>query len=111
MDSVITVTKSQPLVLMSTSKKLCEEMHLDQFPPIACLYRCEACSVWWARGQLPYQGKEYLIFRVVEPYEDLFRWDDFRGWRYRAEEAHICTNCGEPAMEPAFALFDSKEFA
>lgn len=101
-------TLEPPLVVMSTDRKMCAEMHLDDFPPIACLYRCQPCSVWWARGQIPETGKEHLLFSVVEPYGDLLRWEDFHGWHYRSEEAHLCPLCGESAGDPAFALFETK---
>ena len=108
MEDIITITRSQPLVLMSTDREVREEMHLDEFPPIASLYRCCDCCVWWAQGQMPYQGKEYLLFSIVEPYaEECFAWEDFRGWQYVPEEANLCPDCHEPAKKPTFKLFDT----
>lgn len=107
MDEIRTVTRSQPLVLMSTDRKVRKEMRLDEVPPIAALYRCEECSVWWAKGQIPYHGREYLVFRIVEPYEELFTWDCYRGWRYHPQEAHLCPTCKQPVNKPAFTLFDT----
>ena len=107
MDDIITITRSRPLVLMATCKKARKKMHLDQFPPIASLYRCKDCRVWWAQGQMPYQGEEYLLMRIVEPYGECFAWEDFRGWRYLPEEAHCCPDCEKPAKKPLFKLFET----
>jgi hypothetical protein len=72
--------------------------------PVAALWRCDACQTWWG-SQDGRQPEARFLLKLAEPHTALFKWEDYRGWREKADGAHICADCGHEAALPHFSLF------
>jgi hypothetical protein len=92
---------------MTTDTRFREDMRIDEVARIACLFRCDDCAVWWGQGCMPTRGNEHLVFRVLDPYQDQSRWENYRGWRTVAVEKNHCPDCGCMVEKPLFTLFDT----
>ena len=67
----------------------------------AVLYRCPDCQVWWG-GNQHNTLKDNLVFRLAEPDSDMFKWEDYRGWR--SDDAHTCPECDQHIDKPSYTL-------
>jgi hypothetical protein len=74
---------------------------------IAALYRCDGCGIWWSSQEDDFPHA-HLIFQVVEPYKDLFPWEDYQG-RQAGAEANVCPRCDGQIDLPRFSLTQSGE--
>lgn len=72
--------------------------------PKAALWVCDECQVWWGSQNGPQPEARYLL-QLAEPNTQLFKWEDYRGWREKTETEHICCECGQAAANPRFSLF------
>jgi ribosomal protein L37AE/L43A len=69
----------------------------------AALWVCDHCQVW--RGsQNGYQPEARYLLRLAEPHTELFKWEDYRGWREQADIAQLCPECGRETAHPRFSL-------
>lgn len=71
--------------------------------PTAALWVCGECQVWWGSQNGPQPEARYLL-QLAEPNTQLFKWEDYRGWREKAGAEHICSECGQAATNPRFSL-------
>lgn len=71
-------------------------------PPLAALYHCDDCGVWWGSSARHTPG-EHWVFHLIEGHEAQYAWVDYRGWR-TARDTNLCPECGKPVASPAFAL-------
>ena len=94
----------QPLLLLRTNRTMHQKMRINDIMPVVRIYRCDGCDVWWVKGQMPYSGQEQLLFRFLAPFENLYAWEDYRGWRLAPGEGHICPCCGENAGKAVIRL-------
>ena len=107
MSEIEAIVRTKPLVLMTTDARFRDDTRLEEVARIACLFRCDACAAWWGQGCMPIRGNEHLVFRVLEAYEDQFRWEDYRGWRTVSVVRSVCPDCGRLTPKPVFSLFDT----
>ncbi|MCA9898974.1 MAG: hypothetical protein H6654_01560 [Ardenticatenaceae bacterium] len=67
----------------------------------AVLYCCPDCQVWW--GSSEHQTlQDNQVFRLAEPASDMFKWEDYRGWR--SGDPHTCPECGQHIEKPSYTL-------
>jgi len=70
---------------------------------MAALWVCDQCQAWWGSQNGPQREARFLL-RLAEPYTHLFKWEDYRGWREKAAEAHVCPGCRHEVAQPRFTL-------
>ena len=99
---------------MMTMRQMMETAVLPNVPmiepanagtPKAALWVCEQCQVWWGSQNGHQQEARYLL-RLAEPNSPLFKWEDYRGWREKTINAHVCLECGQEVANPRFALLE-----
>lgn len=70
----------------------------------AGLWKCDNCQVWWG-SHIDSATDAHDLLSMAEPNTNIFLWDEFRGWREKANEANICPECGRVMLFPRFGLF------
>ncbi len=70
----------------------------------AALWTCDHCQVWWGSQKGPQSEARYLL-QLAEPNTELFKWEDYRGWREKAATEQVCSECGQAVTSPRFMLF------
>jgi hypothetical protein len=71
--------------------------------PTAALWVCDACQVWWG-SQNGLQPEAHYLLQLAEPNTQLFKWEDYRGWREKTATEHVCSDCGQANAYPRFSL-------
>ena len=67
------------------------------------LWKCGQCQVCWG-SQTDDRVKAHYMLKMAELNTDLFLWEDYRGWRVKAEEANLCPECGQLTQLPVLTL-------
>ena len=71
--------------------------------PLAALWECHQCHVWWGSESRHVPEARFLL-QLAEPNTDLFKWEDYQGWRVKAGAAHVCPLCSAASTHPRFTL-------
>lgn len=74
----------------------------------AALWTCDSCQVWWGSQATNHPDAHHLL-SIVGPDTDMLLWEDYRGWRVKADEINVCPDCGRPAVFPLFSLLSQTD--